>query len=135
MRESGRAEFSSLMERILYEVKKVVVGQDHFLERVLVAMLATLGRQRGSNAPAMLRGMAWASLAFTLFAGPKQLEFAVNFPLEWLWLRPKRVAVASLLEKRVAELEARCLRKAALLYEALERHPSVYSVLVAPSPT
>ena len=28
------------MERILYEVKKVVVGQDHFLERVLVAMLA-----------------------------------------------------------------------------------------------
>ena len=28
------------MERILYEVKKVVVGQDHFLERVLVAILA-----------------------------------------------------------------------------------------------
>ena len=28
------------MERILYEVKQVVVGQDHFLERVLVAMLA-----------------------------------------------------------------------------------------------
>ena len=28
------------MERILYEVKKIVVGQDHFLERVLVAMLA-----------------------------------------------------------------------------------------------
>ena len=28
------------MERMLYEVKKVVVGQDHFLERVLVAMLA-----------------------------------------------------------------------------------------------
>ena len=30
----------TLMERILYEVKKVVVGQDHFLERVLVAILA-----------------------------------------------------------------------------------------------
>ena len=40
MRESGRTEVSSLMERILYEVKKVVVGQDHFLERVLVAILA-----------------------------------------------------------------------------------------------
>ena len=25
------------MERILYEIKKVIVGQDHFLERVLVA--------------------------------------------------------------------------------------------------
>ena len=29
-----------LTERILYEVKKVVVGQDPFLERVLVAILA-----------------------------------------------------------------------------------------------
>ena len=33
-------EVSREMERILYEVKKVVVGQDHFLERVLVAILA-----------------------------------------------------------------------------------------------
>ena len=31
---------STLMERILYEVKRVVVGQDKFLERVMVAMLA-----------------------------------------------------------------------------------------------
>ena len=31
---------ATLMERVLYEVKKTVVGQDHFLERVLVAMLA-----------------------------------------------------------------------------------------------
>ena len=29
-----------LMEQILYEVKRVVVGQDRFLERVLIAMLA-----------------------------------------------------------------------------------------------
>ena len=34
------ARVASLMERILYEVKRVVVGQDQFLERVLVAMLA-----------------------------------------------------------------------------------------------
>src|ERR1700687_4878622 len=33
-------EASREMERILYEVKKVVVGQDHFLERVLDAILA-----------------------------------------------------------------------------------------------
>ena len=31
---------ATLMERILYEVKRVVVGQDRFLERVLVALLA-----------------------------------------------------------------------------------------------
>ena len=36
----SRNEVANLMERILYEVKKVVVGQDHFLERVLVAILA-----------------------------------------------------------------------------------------------
>ena len=33
-------EESALMERVLYEVKKVVVGQDVFLERILVALLA-----------------------------------------------------------------------------------------------
>ena len=31
---------ANLMERVLYEVKRVVVGQDKFLERVMVAMLA-----------------------------------------------------------------------------------------------
>src|SRR3981081_3233670 len=39
-RQTQAAEVSSLMERMLYEVKKVVVGQDPFLERVLVATLA-----------------------------------------------------------------------------------------------
>ncbi len=36
----GRSEIDTLMESVLYEVKRIVVGQDHFLERVLVAMLA-----------------------------------------------------------------------------------------------
>ena len=39
--ERDRSEIASLMERILYEVKRVVVGQDHFLERVLVALRLT----------------------------------------------------------------------------------------------
>ena len=33
-------EISQLMQRVLYEVKKVVVGQDVFLERVMIALLA-----------------------------------------------------------------------------------------------
>ncbi len=33
-------ETAQLMEQILYEVKRVVVGQDRFLERVMVAILA-----------------------------------------------------------------------------------------------
>ena len=36
----NHAESAELMERILYEVKRVVVGQDRFLERVMVALLA-----------------------------------------------------------------------------------------------
>ena len=28
------------MERVLYEVKKVIVGQDHLLERMVVALLS-----------------------------------------------------------------------------------------------
>jgi MoxR-like ATPase len=28
------------MERVLYEVKKVIVGQDHLLERLVIALLA-----------------------------------------------------------------------------------------------
>ena len=31
---------ATLMEQVLFEVKRVVVGQDRFLERVMVAMLA-----------------------------------------------------------------------------------------------
>ena len=38
-REINRSEVASLMERILYEVNKVIVCKDHFLERVLVEVL------------------------------------------------------------------------------------------------
>ena len=39
-RQPPARDASTLMERVLYEVKRVVVGQDHFLERVMVAVLA-----------------------------------------------------------------------------------------------
>jgi len=37
---SINVETAQLMEKILYEVKRIVVGQDKFLERVMVAILA-----------------------------------------------------------------------------------------------
>ena len=37
---SDTPQAATLMEQILFEVKRVVVGQDRFLERVMVAMLA-----------------------------------------------------------------------------------------------
>ncbi len=35
-----RTDVAERMEKILFEVKRVVVGQDRFLERVMVALLA-----------------------------------------------------------------------------------------------
>jgi MoxR-like ATPase len=40
MNSTEAPDTAQLMEQILYEVKRVVVGQDRFLERVMVAMLA-----------------------------------------------------------------------------------------------
>ena len=40
MSDNNAPDTAQLMEQILYEVKRVVVGQDRFLERVMVAMLA-----------------------------------------------------------------------------------------------
>ncbi|MBI2848227.1 MAG: ATPase, partial [Chloroflexi bacterium] len=36
----NKCENAPLMEQVLYEIKKVIVGQDHLLERVLVAILS-----------------------------------------------------------------------------------------------
>jgi len=40
MDQSSNTENRKPMERVLYEVKKVIVGQDHLLERLVVALLA-----------------------------------------------------------------------------------------------
>ena len=66
-RDAGRGgEVATLMERILYEVKKVVVGQDHFLERVLVAVLAQ-GHLLVEGVPGLAKTLTVKTLA-TVFA-------------------------------------------------------------------
>ncbi len=40
MSDAGHQQSGQLVEQILYEVKRVVVGQDRFLERVMVALVA-----------------------------------------------------------------------------------------------
>ena len=37
---ASNAATATLMEQVLYEVKRVVVGQDRFLERVMVATVS-----------------------------------------------------------------------------------------------
>jgi len=53
------------MERILYEVKRVVVGQDHFLERVLVAILAQ-GHLLVEGVPGLAKTLTVKTLARTI---------------------------------------------------------------------
>ncbi len=50
------------MERVLYEVKKVIVGQDHLLERLLVALLAR-GHILVEGVPGLAKTMAIKTLA------------------------------------------------------------------------
>ena len=65
---------ATLMERILYEVKRVVVGQDKFLERVLVAMLAQ-GHLLVEGVPGLAKTITVKTLATTLRGSFKRIQF------------------------------------------------------------
>ena len=62
------------MERILYEVKKVVVGQDHFLERVLVAILAQ-GHLLVEGVPGLAKTLTVKTLARTMRGSFRRIQF------------------------------------------------------------
>ncbi|HEV2007347.1 MAG TPA: AAA family ATPase [Burkholderiales bacterium] len=62
------------MERILYEVKKVVVGQDHFLERVLVAILAQ-GHLLVEGVPGLAKTLTVKTLARAIRGSFKRIQF------------------------------------------------------------
>src|SRR5213082_1608061 len=65
---------SPLMERVLYEVKKTVVGQDHFLERVLVAMLAG-GHLLVEGGPGLAKTLTVKTLARTIRGTFRRIQF------------------------------------------------------------
>src|SRR5512143_2615802 len=72
--ETGRSEVASLMERILYEVKKVIVGQDLFLERVLVAVLAE-GHLLVEGVPGLAKTLTVKTLARTMRGTFRRIQF------------------------------------------------------------
>src|ERR1700744_5631702 len=74
IKEQNGAEIASLMERVLYEVKKVVVGQDHFLERVLVAILAQ-GHLLVEGVPGLAKTLTVKNLANTVRGSFKRIQF------------------------------------------------------------
>src|SRR5436190_10373046 len=65
---------ATLMERVLYEVKKTVVGQDHFLERVLVAMLAG-GHLLVEGVPGLAKTLTVKTLAATVRGSFRRIQF------------------------------------------------------------
>src|SRR5690349_24722483 len=69
-----RAEIASLMESVLYEVKRVVVGQDHFLERVLVAMLAQ-GHLLVEGVPGLAKTLTVKTLAQAVHGSFRRIQF------------------------------------------------------------
>src|SRR5215207_9190635 len=73
-KEINRAEVASLMERILYEVKKIIVGQDHFLERVLVAVLAQ-GHLLVEGVPGLAKTLTVKTLARTMRGSFRRIQF------------------------------------------------------------
>src|SRR5205085_2278571 len=62
------------MERLLYEVKEVIVGQDHLLERLIVALLAR-GHVLVEGVPGLAKTMAIKTLADAIGGEFKRIQF------------------------------------------------------------
>src|SRR3954471_8035061 len=68
------SDTAQLMEQVLYEVKKMVVGQDRFLERVMVAMLAQ-GHLLVEGVPGLATPLTVKTLARTVRGSFKRIQF------------------------------------------------------------
>jgi MoxR-like ATPase len=64
----------SAMERVLYEVKKIIVGQDQLLERLIVALLAR-GHILVEGVPGLAKTMAIKTLAEAIGGEFKRIQF------------------------------------------------------------
>src|ERR1700741_5250132 len=72
--EPREEQVAPLMERVLYEVKKTVVGQDHFLERVLGATLAQ-GPLLVEGVPGLAKTLTIKTLAATVRGSFRRIQF------------------------------------------------------------
>jgi len=74
MSNSSTADTARLMEQILYEVKRVVVGQDRFLERVMVALLAQ-GHLLVEGVPGLAKTLTIKTLAQVVQGQFRRIQF------------------------------------------------------------
>ncbi|MEW6284973.1 MAG: MoxR family ATPase [Chloroflexota bacterium] len=70
----SKTENRTPMEQVLYEVKKVIVGQDHMLERMIVALLAR-GHILVEGVPGLAKTMAIKTLAEAIGGEFKRIQF------------------------------------------------------------
>lgn len=62
------------LEQVLYEVKKIIVGQDHLLERLIIALLAR-GHILVEGVPGLAKTMAIKTLAGAIGGEFKRIQF------------------------------------------------------------
>jgi MoxR-like ATPase len=74
MSDNTSPDSAQLMEQILYEVKRVVVGQDRFLERVMVALLAG-GHLLVEGVPGLAKTLTVKTLANVVQGRFKRIQF------------------------------------------------------------
>ena len=74
MVQPTKPENRAPMEKVLYEVKKVIVGQDHLLERMVVALLAR-GHILVEGVPGLAKTMAIKTLAEAIGGEFKRIQF------------------------------------------------------------
>jgi MoxR-like ATPase len=72
MRDQPRGD--KPMEQVLYEVKKIIVGQDHLLERMVVALLSR-GHILVEGVPGLAKTMAIKTLADVIGGEFKRIQF------------------------------------------------------------
>lgn len=69
-----KLEETPLMEKVLYEVKKIIVGQDYLLERVLVALLSQ-GHLLVEGVPGLAKTLTIKTLAQAIHGTFKRVQF------------------------------------------------------------
>src|SRR6266540_4667365 len=74
MVQNVKPENRTPMEKVLYEVKKVIVGQDHLLERMVVALLAR-GHILVEGVPGLAKTMAIKTIAESIGGEFKRIQF------------------------------------------------------------
>ncbi len=68
------SERSGTMEQLLFELKKVIVGQDHLLERIVVALLAR-GHLLVEGVPGLAKTLAVKTVAEAIHGEFKRIQF------------------------------------------------------------